>query len=281
MNKLKKMKTGTKIIICIITLLINIYCYFIFSNMYNAVYSPDFSKSDISPILEKGSPAEKDYSLLYSQTGLAKQAIDDLWMEKDRKNRILSFQDSYFSKKNLFIERLNPLTRQENLTVSGNMADNVFKIAPLRNGDILLTKSTHTLYWRHGHCGIVIDAKKGVTLESLEPGTLSMEQSISKWQSYSTFKLLRLKNADQNKLDQIAKYAAENLIDVKYDILASKNHNGKLKSENCSQLIWQAFIKFGYDIDSNKGIFVTPEDIAGSKLLEIVQIYGFDPEKTW
>ena len=165
--------------------------------------------------------------------------------------------------------------------VNSTMNDKCFQIAPLKNGDILLTKSTHTLYWRHGHCGIVIDAKNGITLESLEPGTLSMQQNISKWQSYPTFKLMRLRGVNQEKLDQIAQYAAKDLVGIKYAIFASKKYTSKLENVNCSQLIYQAFNRFGYDIDSNKGIFVTPEDISKSKLLDIVQIYGFNPKKNW
>lgn len=278
---MNKIKTKRKILISIVTLFINLYCVFIFANMYNSNYSPTSSKVDIQPILSNPALTSANYSLLYSQTGLSKQAIEDLRVEKNGNSEILAFQNTYFSKKKLYFEKLNPFTIQESLMVNGTVNNKGFQIAPLKNGDILLTKSTYTLYWRHGHCGIVIDAKNGITLESLEPGTISMQQNISKWESYSTFKLMRLKDVDQKKLDDIAKYAAQNLLGVKYNIFASKKHDSELKYENCSQLIYQAFIHFGYDIDSNKGIFVTPEDIAKSKLLSIVQIYGFNPKADW
>lgn len=276
-----KIGNKSKIIISILTLLINLYCIFIFSNMYNSIYYPTSSKVDIAPILKNGVLDQKDYSLLFLQTGLAKQAIDDLISQNNGLNRILSYQDGYYSKKKIYTEKLNPFTKQENLMVNNTLKNSSPQIAPLKNGDILLTKSTHTLYWRHGHCGIVVDAKKGITLESLEPGTVSMQQDISKWQTYSTLKVMRLKGVNQKEIDEIAKYAAENLIGVKYNILASKKHDSKLMQENCSQLIWQAFIHFGYDIDSNNGIFVTPEDIAKSNLLDLVQIYGFNPKRDW
>jgi uncharacterized protein YycO len=274
-------KIKNKIIISLFTLLINLYCVFIFFNMYNSIYVPTAPKSDISLLLSSKVINQNDYPLLFSQTGLARVAIDDLLSQKNGVNKILSYQDSYYSKKNIFIEKLNPFTSQENLMVSSTMNNIRPKLAPLKNGDILLTKSTHTLYWRHGHCGIVIDAKNGITLESLEPGTLSMQQNISKWQSYPTLKLMRLKGVNQEKLDEIAQYAVKELEGVDYSIFASKKHGGKLVTVNCSQIIYQAFIHFGYDIDSNKGIFVTPENIAKSKLLDIVQIYGFDPKKDW
>jgi uncharacterized protein YycO len=249
--------------------------------MYNAYYFPTSPKVDIQPILKNSILSPTNYSLLYSQTGLARQAIDDLLIEKEGVSKILSFQNNYFTKNKLYFEKLNPFTSQEFMTVNGKLNNESFEIAPIKNGDILLTKSTYTLYWRHGHCGIVIDAKNGTTLESLEPGTISMQQNISKWQSYPTFKLMRLKDVDQKKLDEIAWYAAKNLVGVKYNIFASKKDDKELKYENCSQLIYQAFNHFGYDIDNNKGIFVTPKDIAKSKLLEIVQIHGFNPKRDW
>lgn len=249
--------------------------------MYNFNYSPTLPKVDISAILNNSILNQKDYSLLFSQTGLAKPAIDELLSQKNGLKRILSFQDSYYTKNKICTEKINPFTSQENLIVSGSMNNNSLQIAPLKNGDIILTKSTHTLYWRHGHCGIVIDAKNGIILESLEPGSVSMQQNSSNWQSYPTFKLMRLKGVDQEKLDEIAQYAAQNLMGIDYHIFASKKHGVKLAAVNCSQLIYQAYIHFGYDIDSNKGLFVTPEDIANSELLEIVQIYGFNPKRNW
>lgn len=276
-----KMKAKSKIIICVFTLFVNLYCIFIFQNMYDANYTPTSPMVNISPLLTDKSISTNGYALLFSQTGLAKPAIDDLLSQKNGINKILYSQSCYYAKNNCFIEKLNPFTRQENLLLNYSVNNKTFPIVPLRNGDILLTKSTYTLYWRHGHCGIVIDAANGVTLESLEPGTFSIQQNLAKWQTYSTFKLMRLKGADQKELDTIAEYASNNLNGLKYSIFASKNHKNKLDKLNCSQLIYQAFIHFGYDLDSDKGIFVTPEDISKSRLLDVVQIYGFNPNREW
>lgn len=274
-------KIRIKIIICLFTLLIDLYCGFIFINMYNSIYTPTLSKVDISSTLNNSILSQKDYSLIFFQTGLAKPAIDDLRTQDDSINKILSYQASYYTKHKIYKEKLNPFTSQENLIVNNTLNNGSFKLAPLKNGDILLTKSTHTLYWRHGHCGIVVDAKNGKTLESLEPGTVSIQQDISKWQSYSTFKLMRLKNVEQAKLDEIAQYALQNLTGIKYSIFASKKNSNKPTAVNCSQLIYQAYNNFGYNLDSNGGIFITPENIAKSKLLTTVQIYGFNPKKDW
>ena len=45
--------------------------------------------------------------------------------------------------------------------------------------------------------------------------------------------------------------------------------------------MWQAYFNFGYDLDSNGGAIVVPKDIATSPLLEVVQVYGFDPDRLW
>ena len=50
---------------------------------------------------------------------------------------------------------------------------------------------------------------------------------------------------------------------------------------HCSHLVWQAYKHFGYDIDSDGGPLVTCNDIARSDLLEVVQVYGFDPDALW
>ncbi len=279
---MKKLSVKTKVLISLLTLLINLYCLFIFANNYNAIYYPTAAKVDLSGVLCKSKLSESDYSLLLRQTGLGRPAVDEILAKDTGKDIIFAFQKTYYTRNKMFTEKLNPFTSQETLLLKSQSGMDNNQLAPLKNGDILLTKSTQTLFWRHGHCGIVIDAAHGITLESLEPGTISMNQDINKWIYYPTLKVLRLKNADSRVLDQLAKFSEKYLIGKKYNILASKYYKERIpSSENCSQLIWQAFYNFGYDLDSNKGIIVTPEDIAKSPLLEIVQIKGFNPDKAW
>ncbi len=279
---MKKLSTKVKIFISLGTLFINFYCFFIFANNYNSIYYPAAPMADLSRLLDRNSLKEADYLQLLEQTGLGRPAVDALLKQNSGKAEIMAFQKSYYAKNQLFTEKLNLFTSQETLvTNSPNKSDN-FGLAPLKNGDILMTKSTQTLFWRHGHCGIVIDAEKGITLESLEPGTISMKQDISKWRYYPTIKVLRLKNAGEKVIENIVKYSESSLTGLKYSIFASKYQYGIIpKSANCSQLIWQAFNNCGYNLDSNRGMLVTPEDIAKSPLLETVQIKGFDPEKSW
>ena len=39
--------------------------------------------------------------------------------------------------------------------------------------------------------------------------------------------------------------------------------------------------RFGIDLDSDGGCIVKPQDMANSPYMQVVQIYGFDPEKLW
>lgn len=81
----------------------------------------------------------------------------------------------------------------------------------------------------------------------------------------------------------IAAAAYTNLQSATYHLLVQKNPDATLIPEKtqCALLIWQAFYKFGYDLDTQDGLFVTPKSLASSPLLEILQIYGFNPEKVW
>lgn len=47
---------------------------------------------------------------------------------------------------------------------------------------------------------------------------------------------------------------------------------------HCAHLVWLAYSKFGYNLDSDGGYIVTPRDLYESDLLELVQIYGISPE---
>lgn len=275
------LKKKGKFLLLIISILIIFYCVFIWKNVYDASYTPQGPQADISCILNKNKLTGEDYSFLFKQTGLSKTAIDDFRLSSDGNEKILSIQNNYFKRNKIFREQLNPFTVQESILVNGSLS-RFIQMAPVKNGDILLTKSCYTLYWRHGHCGIVIDAKKGITLESLTPGSHSITQDISKWQYFPTFKILRLKNADQKKLNEIVAFAVKNLAGIKYGIYSPKLYDAvKPKVENCSQMIWQAYYHCGYDIDGNKGLLVTPSDLAKSDLFEVVQTFGFPPDKPW
>ena len=274
-----------KLIISVICILIIIFCGLILKNEYDVPYYPKEQPLNLSSIkvaMNNHKLSDSDYSLISSQTGIIdRQAIDSVLAQNEGYQRLLTFQKNYFRKPRIYSSSMNIVTFQEFTIDAYGNDTKYFDIAPYKNGYVLVTKSVSTLGWKHGHCGIIIDAQKSIVLESLAPGSVSIEQDIDKWKYYPTFKMLKLKNANEYKLNEIARYAQNTLSGLKYNIFAKKNSDNTPKSLNCAQIIWEAFIHFNYDIDSDKGPIVTPEDISKSDLFETVQVYGFRPDSTW
>lgn len=278
---MKKFKLPLIIFSAILGLALLIYILLGFHARNNMFFVPNAMRIDIEPLLKQTTLSEADYNTLYHQTGLAKPMIDILKEKPDFEETLLRFQDNYFKKQNVVKTPMTLVTNIDEVhDASGNQIP-AFELAPYENGYIFLTKSTYTYNWRHGHAGLVIDSVRGKILESLEPFTLSMEQDISRWAYYPTFKMMRLKDVDQSLLDEIALYASTSMQGIPYNILAMKTNKPIPTSTHCSHIIWHTFKQFGIDLDSSGGIFVSPGDIGRSPHLETLQIYGFDPDKDW
>lgn len=247
---------------------------------------PDYPKEDIKTILEKTALTEEDYKQLFYQTGLGKSAVDELLKKSDGKDEIIKFQEIFFRDNEVLCEPIGIITSQESIVNDEGKPMYGFNFAPYDNGYVLITKATHSLGWRHGHAAIITDAERGETLEAVILGTNTMNQNINKWRVYPSFMMLKLKDTSQETLDEIAKFAENNLNDVPYGLfvglLSSKNPvPEKLKSTQCSHLVWYPFMQNGYDVDYDGSWLVTPKDIANSDLFEVVQIYGVDPAEIW
>lgn len=255
--------------------------------------SPDYPRTDILPILAKSRLSDADYRTLFFQTGLGRPGIDELRAQNpDSAQYIQRFQDYFFKDVRYICENNSPVSKEESLVDDhGNLIYGT-EFAALHSGDILVTKSSHTLGWRNGHTALVIDPVRGLTLESVVLGTNSSIQDIRKWTNYPNFMLLRAKGFTDYGLEVIARSAVERLNDIPYDLMtgifkpkdafgSSKTIQAKIAGTHCSHLVWQAFKNFGADFDSNGGILVTPRDIANSTRLEIVQVYGVDPGNIW
>ncbi len=248
---------------------------------------PDYEKSDISDILKKELLNDDDYKELFYQTGLGKVAIDEILKDKvSGKQNILQFQEDFFKKHNILCERIAIIVSQESIVNEEGNPMYGFNLAPYENGYILLTKATHSLGWRHGHAGIVTDAKNQETLEAVLLGTDTMLQDINKWRVYPSFMMLKLKDTSQETLDEIAEFAKNNMLSIPYGLtvgLSSKKNPepDNIKTTQCSHVVWYPLMQFGYDTDSDGTWLVTPKDIANSDLFEIVQIYGVNPEEIW
>jgi len=248
---------------------------------------PDYEKTDISDILEKNTLEKEDYKQLFYQTGLGKTAVDEILMDKaSGKEKILKFQNIFFRETNVSCEKIGIITSQESIANNEGKPMYGFNLAPCKNGYVLVTKATHSLGWRHGHAGIVTDAENQETLEAVILGTDTMLQDINKWRVYPSFMMLKLKDASQETLDEIARFAKDNMLGIPYGLtvgLTSKKNPSpeNIRSTQCSHVVWYPLMQFGYDADYDGSWLVTPKDIANSDLFEIVQIYGVDPANIW
>ena len=248
---------------------------------------PDYEKTDITVILEKGSLDDNDYKELFYQTGLGKTAVDKILKDKaSGKENILKFQEIFFKDNNVSCDKIGIITSQESIVNDEGKPMYGFNLAPYENGYVLVTKATHSLGWRHGHAGIITDAENQETLEAVILGTDTQLQNINKWRVYPSFMMLKLKDTSQETLDEIAEFAKNNLLDIPYGLtvgLTSKKNPSpdNIISTQCSHVVWYPLMQFGYDVDYDGSWLVTPKDIANSDLFEIVQIYGVDPADIW
>jgi len=238
-------------------------------------YSMDYEKTDISEIVRKKALSEKDYDIIFDNTGVSPSASREL-IEEKKLSTLEELNDLYFEK---------PLIKKEFIAFPVTVGElNKGRKTPLVNlkkGDVLVTYNTHTLDWRHGHCGLVMDAERGTLLEHMSIGYKSCLTYVSNWEKYPSFVVLRC--PDEKIAEKAVYYAKNNLIGATYNILAGvirKDKTGEDMpiSSHCSHIIWQAYKAAGIDIDKTGGIFVTPENLAMSDKLEVIQIYGLNPK---
>lgn len=257
--------------------------------------TPSYQRADIAAIADKsGKWTDEEIRFLYRQTGLGKSALLKMKSEVVYENnefvplsaRLKDFQEALYYEGETEHELVADISKRD--LMKGFSAP----VAPLEEGDIMINSPTHTLGFRNGHAALVLDTE-GTVLESFE---LGRDSSVSinghLWFAESSnFMILRLKDpdtgeiADKDVRTEIARKAKAQLKGIPYSIVTGiftkKDQGTSPKATHCSHLVWQAFKNAGYDIDSNGGLIVTPQDISRSPLLEVVQVYGFDPEKLW
>lgn len=276
-----------------------------------AHYMPDYEKEDLAPLLklEGWELSEEDYRLIFLQTGLAKAGVIELY-EAGRQRQLLGLQERFFAEVKVECRHVNPLLRSERLV---GMQCEAF-LPAVQDGDILVTFSGHVFGWRSGHAAVVVNASEGQTLEAVTYGYNSAVCSVEHWREYPCFALLRLKGVTGVQQAEIAEYAMAEFVDVPYSLFAftdfatetaenMENPKGMghvtghirglseepsaeaetdegsgLASTQCAHLVWAVYRHFGYDLDSDGGAVVTPADIFDSDLLEVVQVYGINPE---
>lgn len=287
-DRWRENSAGKNVIRIVITVIF-IICVIDFLNWLtedDGVWTPDYSKIDLEDILGKRELTDEDYHTILMQTGLGRDPADILLSENTGVSRgtiFEKYQDNFFASGNYECRNVAVIVYEEkSRDKDGNLVQG-FEIPDLRDGDILLTKATHSLGWRHGHAAIVTDASKGETLEAILLGTPSILQNVEKWRNFPSFIQLRLKDRENADPEQIAKYAKKEILGIPYSIFAGipVKAPGPIKKTQCSHLVWYPYERFGYDLDSDGSWLVTPKDIANSDLLEIVQVYGVDPDDIW
>lgn len=272
---------------------------------------PDYPQVDITEYLNRQNLTEGEYSLLFQQTGLAPSGIDALRGE-GRQAELLILQEKLFAevpvicKANTLITREEKIAKEDRITEGNGLADPAeisaggvtgqqealyASIPCVEEGDILITFNSHFLGWRNGHAAMVVDAKRGLTLEASVLGSDTAVMSMEHWKQYPSFVVLRLKGADREERSAIAEYAGEQMTGVPYRLTAgwgdwiysaecassqvSDTPTGEaITGTQCAHLVWYVYEQFGYDLDSDGGLVVTPRDLYESPMLEVVQVYG-------
>lgn len=219
-----------------------------------------------------------DYETIFLQTGLGRSAVEKLLTE-DQFQLILDVQNQFFESKAVSCSPLlGWFTREDRLQETKGP-----KLVDLQPGDIILTLSTHSIGWRHGHAALVID--ENTTLESAVLGSDSMKGSIWWWRDYSNYVVLRIKDVTPEQQEEVVAYALEHLYGVPYRLTSgfigpkAPEPDTPFFGLHCSYLVWYAWNHFGYDTDSDGGRLVTCYDLLHSDQFEIVQMYGMDPRE--
>lgn len=266
--------------ILLLFFLCNLFLQTVWTHRHPA-FVPTTPQADLSQVLTQPERSDEDYDLIFRQTGLARSAVDALLLYGDWGiQRISETQAAFFS----------PPSSQCLTLIGGRFtcedriidADSAIPLAPLMPGDIILTFSTHTFGWRHGHAGLVVDAQEAVTLEAVMMFSDSMQKAAWHWGTYSNFMVLRVRDADEETRQAVVDFACSHLDGIPYHLTSGifgpkAPAPGQSLSAQCAYLPWYAWQAFGYDLDSDGGKIVTVLDLAESPLLEVVQVYGIDP----
>ncbi len=226
--------------------------------------------------LENGdSLTEKDYDLIFSQTGLGKSAVETF---TENPEKIQEYRDYYLDDKDYKCVREGVFACHEFITDSKGSSIQNPPFVNLQNGDIIITLSIHSLGWRHGHAAIVVDAEKGITAQAVMIGEKSAFGHIGEWRDFPLVAVLRPKNVNAEIVDEVVAFTEEKLIGIEYSlmsgILSGRDENTIPTTTHCAHYVWYAYKCFGIDIDSNGGRIVTPKEILHSENLEVVQVFG-------
>lgn len=250
-------------------------------------YTPDYPMQEMETLLLDGL-TEEEYNTLFLQTGLGKPAVDSiLRKEASPLEKLEQHQEDFFAENKYNCNKITIITGEEKSVDEDGNETEKFQIQQIEDGDILLAFSTHSIGWRHGHSGIVVEKEKGKTLEAVVLGSDSQIQHIGKWERYPTFVQLRIKDTALAELgisrkeaeEMLLEVSSEKLLGIPYGLLTGipVKYVEDIKKTQCAHLVWYAYKAIGIDIDADGGWLVTPNDMRASEYFDVVQVYGVDP----
>lgn len=150
-----------------------------------------------------------DYETIYLQTGLGESAVQKL-LKQNNFQTVLNAQENFFHPpKSTCVPLFGWFTRKDKIS-----EEDALPLIDLQPGDIIVSLSTHTMGWGHGHAGLVLDKKS--SLECVSLGNNSTIIDTSHWATYSNYAVLRVKNASPELRSEVADYAKETLCDIPY-----------------------------------------------------------------
>ncbi len=221
--------------------------------------------------------SEEDYAVIFSQSGLGRPAVDSL-LPDGGTEYLNYYRDYYVADKDYYCYRKGVFACHEVITDSTGERIQNPDFTELKNGDIIITLSIHSLGWRHGHATIITDAENGIGVQAVMVGEKSNNSYVWEWSKYPLVAVLRPKNIDEDTRNSAALFAQENLKGLNYSLLggviSGRDAQKVPKGTQCAHLVWYAYKACGIDIAPESGLIITPKDLLESQNLEIVQVYG-------
>lgn len=260
---------------------------------------PDYEMSELPSFFKVSQLSSEQLLEIYRQTGVSEVGLLRL-EEQGRLEELEVFQRAFFlegvvmesedltalsyplTTLPIFSEMNSPISWEEWVVDFEGNRGAYLPMVPLSKGDVLLTPSSYCFGFRQGHAALVIE--EDTTLESVVLGTNSKFQWAGKWQGFPAVVILRPK--EEEMAERAVEFALSHLVDIPYVLtigVFSDKYLGfdRVWGTNCSHLVWQAYEWAGIDIDGNGGRQVLPQDMGYSSQLEVVQIWGINPEEMW
>lgn len=252
------------------------------------------SNANFKDVFEK-ELKDEDYKLIYEQTGLTKIGFDrfkdnyDLYLNdlhEDRKAKQVKDRFEYIHSDNFDTDKkitsyyITPFFSFVDIDTS---ISKEAQICYLKPGDVIISESTHLLGISLGHAQFITDIDKvypenSLCIESSSYGVLSEISTVHGIESKVKFSILEPKKElfPDEVLKEIVAYGNSSaVLNIPYSfIVGLTTKKSDLNYTQCAHIVWYIFNKFGYDIDYDKGIFVSPYDILKSEYFSLVQSYN-------